>query len=97
MALSVEVIEKLSALITAAFGLVAAIAWNTAIQEVFKYFFGEQSSIPAMLGYAVFVTVLAVLFTVLIGNAAGKAKKASEKISEKIPMHKKSAEESKEE
>ena len=57
MALSVDVIEKLAALITAAFGLVAAIAWNTAIQEIFKYFFGEQSSIPAMLGYAIFVNI----------------------------------------
>ncbi|HJJ47829.1 MAG TPA: DUF5654 family protein [Methanocorpusculum sp.] len=86
MALSVEVIEKLSALITAAFGLVAAIAWNTAIQEIFKYFFGEQSSIPAMLGYAVFVTVLAVLFTIWIGVVAKKAKAVSEKVESKIPI-----------
>jgi Family of unknown function (DUF5654) len=28
-----EVIEKIAALITAAFGLVAALAWNEAIQE----------------------------------------------------------------
>lgn len=96
MALSVEVIEKLAALITAAFGLVAAIAWNTAIQEIFVYFFGEQSSIPAMLGYAVFVTILAVLFTIWIGIAANKAKAASEKIACKIPG-KKGKEEEKEE
>jgi len=35
-----DVIEKLAALITAAFGLVAALAWNTAIQEIFKRIFG---------------------------------------------------------
>ena len=49
MSFSLDVIDKLSALITAAFGLVAALAWNSAIQEIFKEVFGEQSSIPAML------------------------------------------------
>ena len=34
-----EVIEKLAALITAAFGLVAALAWNGAIQQSFKKIF----------------------------------------------------------
>ena len=62
MSFSLDVIDKLSALITAAFGLVAALAWNSAIQEIFKEVFGEQSSIPAMVGYAVFVTVIAVIF-----------------------------------
>ncbi|HJJ28601.1 MAG TPA: DUF5654 family protein [Methanocorpusculum sp.] len=97
MGLSVEVIEKLSALITAAFGLVAAIAWNTAIQEIFVYFFGEQSSIPAMLGYAVFVTILAVLFTIWIGIAANKAKAVSAKVGSKIPSRKGAEEEEKQE
>lgn len=83
MALSVDVIEKLAALITAAFGLVAALAWNTAIQEIFTTVFGEQSTIPAMLGYAVFVTILAVFFTVWIGFISNKAKKAAETASEK--------------
>jgi len=31
-----EVIEKIAALVTAAFGLVAALAWNGAIQAIFK-------------------------------------------------------------
>ncbi|MDO5844922.1 MAG: DUF5654 family protein [Methanocorpusculum sp.] len=85
MSLSVDVIDKLAALITAAFGLVAALAWNTAIQAVFTEIFGTQSSIPAMLGYAVFVTIIAVFFTVWIGFVSGKAK-------DKIPcnpLHKK--------
>ena len=73
MSFSLDVIDKLSALITAAFGLVAALAWNSAIQEIFKEVFGEQSSIPAMLGYAV-VTVIAVIFTLWIGFVSNKAK-----------------------
>lgn len=93
MALSVDVIDKLAALITAAFGLVAALAWNGAIQAVFAEIFGSQSSIPAMLGYAVFVTVLAVLFTVWIGAVSNKSKALAEKAScaaaEKLHLKKK--------
>lgn len=37
-----EVVDKLAALITAAFGLVAALAWNGAIQAVFKEVFGTR-------------------------------------------------------
>lgn len=74
MLFSVEVIDKLAALVTAAFGLVAALAWNSVIQEIFKTIFGEQSSIPAMVGYAVFVTVIAVIFTLWIGFVSNKAK-----------------------
>lgn len=70
-----EIIEKLAILITSAFGLVAALAWNSAIQEIFKRFFGESSSIMAMLGYAFIVTVVAVIATIWIGKMSEKFKK----------------------
>jgi len=69
-----EVIEKLAALITAAFGLVAALAWNGAIQAIFKSIFGEASSIAAMVIYAVVITLIAVWVTISIGKAVEKAK-----------------------
>ena len=69
-----EVIEKFSALITASFGLVAALAWNEAIQRIFKNSFGEQSSTPAMLVYAVIVTIIAFIITLWIGRLAEHAK-----------------------
>jgi len=72
--MKVEVIEKLAALITAAFGLVAALAWNGAIQAIFQKFFGESSSITAMLTYAIVVTIIAVIATIQIGKAQDKAK-----------------------
>lgn len=72
--MKLDIIEKLSALITAAFGLVAALAWNTAIQQIFKDIFGEASSIVAMLIYAILVTVIAVSATIWIGKVAEKAK-----------------------
>jgi hypothetical protein len=70
-----EVIDKLAALVTAAFGLVAALAWNGAIQAIFKKVFGTSEGMGPMLVYAVVVTIIAVLATIWVGKAAGKAKK----------------------
>ena len=70
-----EIIEKIAALATAAFGLVAALAWNDAIQTIFKKIFGDASSISAMIVYAVVITVIAVWVTIMIGRAASKASK----------------------
>jgi len=69
-----EVIEKIAALLTAAFGLVAALAWNGAIQAAFKTLFGDASTLWAMLIYAVVITIIAVLVTIWIGKIAEKAK-----------------------
>lgn len=65
-----QVVDKVAQLVTAAFGLVAALAWNTAIQETFKAAFGEARGLPAMFGYALVVTVVAVVTTVWIGRVA---------------------------
>jgi hypothetical protein len=70
-----EIIEKIAALATAAFGLVAALAWNEAIQAIFKKVFGDASSIGAMIVYAVVITIIAVWVTVVIGKAASKVNK----------------------
>jgi len=54
MSFKTEVIEKLAALITAAFGLVAALAWNGAIQGALQNSSSEnQSTLVAMFVYAV--------------------------------------------
>jgi len=70
-----EVIEKIAALITAAFGLVAALAWNGAIKAIFKQLFGTSEGIGPMLTYAIIVTIIAVIVTIWIGNVAEKSKK----------------------
>ncbi len=70
-----EIIEKMAALITAAFGLVAALAWNDTIRAIFKHYFGTADTIWGMLTYAVLVTILAVIVTIQIGKAAERAKK----------------------
>lgn len=74
-----EVIKAVAALITAAFGLVAALAWNTAIQEIFRLAFGDQSGVWAMISYAVIVTIIAVFVTIWIGKVAAKSGVKDEK------------------
>ena len=74
--MNAEVVEKLSALITAAFGLVAALAWNDAIKSLFQE--GAPLYFMAAYGpwvYAFLVTVLAVIAAIWIGRVAEKAKK----------------------
>ena len=74
MPLKGEVLEKLSALSTAAFGLVAALAWNSAIQAIFKEYFPVAEGITAMVTYAVVVTIIAVLVSIYIGRLKEQAK-----------------------
>jgi ABC-type uncharacterized transport system permease subunit len=75
MRMQAEVIEKIAALLTAAFGLVAALAWNGAILAIFKAIFGTSETIGALLVYAVVVTIIAVYATIKIGKIAEEAKK----------------------
>lgn len=67
-----QVIEKMAALLTAAFGLVAALAWNDAIRTLISRIFGEQTTLPAMFVYAIVVTVVAVIVTVWIGKLSAE-------------------------
>ena len=69
-----EVMDKVSELVTAAFGLVAALAWNGAIQAIFVAVFGSADNITAQLVYAVVVTIIAVLVTIWIGRMVGQSK-----------------------
>lgn len=69
-----DVIEKLAVLITTAFGLVAALAWNEAIKSLFieggwLYFLATRG--PWI--YAILVTILAVFASIWIGNISAKA------------------------
>jgi uncharacterized membrane protein YdjX (TVP38/TMEM64 family) len=69
-----EVIEKIAALITAAFGLVAALAWNDAIKAIFAQVFDSADALMPMIIYAVLVTIIAVIATIWIGKISEKAK-----------------------
>jgi hypothetical protein len=63
-----EVLETTLQLATAAFGLVAALAWNDAIQTLFASLFGEAADITAKFLYAGVVTLIVVLVTIRLGR-----------------------------
>ncbi|MBR6038116.1 MAG: hypothetical protein IKP53_05225 [Candidatus Methanomethylophilaceae archaeon] len=72
----VQLLETFAALITAAFGLVAALAWNEAIKAAVASVFNTGDELLGLVVYAVIVTILAVIMTLLIARALGKAKDA---------------------
>ncbi|MDD5567345.1 MAG: DUF5654 family protein [Patescibacteria group bacterium] len=70
--MSKEVLDKMVGLATSAFGLVAALAWNEAIQTLFKTVFGTASSIVSLFIYAIAITAIAVWITARLGKLSEK-------------------------
>lgn len=69
-----EVLEKMSSLSAAGFGIVAALAWNSAIQSLFAVFFPDQQSLVAKFAYAIGITIVVVIITTQLGRAARRLK-----------------------
>ena len=61
-------VETVASLITAAFALVAALAWNEAIKALIARFVDSSDDLMGMLIYAILVTIIAVVATVWIGK-----------------------------
>ncbi len=81
--LKLEIMDKIVALMTAAFGFVAALAWNEAISTLMVQWLGEgDDQVLGLLIYAVIVTIVAVIAIVLISRVYGKIK-AKEEAKEK--------------
>ena len=74
--LHVEVVRQMLTLSTSAFGLVAALAWNSVIQEfVNKYvkvWLPEGSGVISLLIYAIIITLLAVFVTLQLSRLSQK-------------------------
>ncbi|MGE0014814.1 MAG: DUF5654 family protein [Candidatus Methanomethylophilaceae archaeon] len=70
----VQVLETFATLITAAFGLVAALAWNEAIKKAIASVFSSDGELIGLFIYAIVVTSVAIIFTILIANSLKKAK-----------------------
>lgn len=60
-------------LATAAFGVVAALAWNAFITELVKQVLGVEGGLMGLLIYAVVVTVLAVTVITWLGKLAERS------------------------
>ncbi|MCL5958252.1 MAG: DUF5654 family protein [Chloroflexi bacterium] len=57
-------------LASAAFGVIAALAWNAAITELFNQVLGKTSGLVGLFIYAIIVTVIAVIVMVWLGRLA---------------------------
>lgn len=66
------IMETILALITTAFAFVAGEAWNSAIQKLIETFVGGGDALPSLFTYAIIVTIIAVIVTVLIARVAGR-------------------------
>jgi uncharacterized membrane protein YjjP (DUF1212 family) len=67
-----EVVATMISLASAAFGVVAALAWNTAITKTFSRFSGATAEIRALFIYAVLVTLTGVVVIVVLGRLAAR-------------------------
>ena len=66
------IMETILGLITTAFAFVAGLAWNDAIQKLIEQFIGTGDALPSLFTYAIVVTVVAVIVTVLLARVAAK-------------------------
>jgi len=71
-AIHVEVLKQMLTLATSGFGLVAALAWNSLIQEFvnsyIKKWLPGEAGIISLLIYAVIITVIAVFVTLQLSR-----------------------------
>jgi uncharacterized transporter YbjL len=71
----IMVLDTIAALMTAAFGLIAALAWNDAIGTTVRSVFTADPGVGLFI-YAIIVTVIAVIAVILIGRVIAKLKTA---------------------
>jgi Family of unknown function (DUF5654) len=63
-----QVMETIATLITTAFGLIAALAWNEAIKALITQYFPVGGGLTGLLIYAVIITIIAIIATILIAR-----------------------------
>ena len=66
-------IQTMISLASAAFGVVAALAWNSAITALVKQIFGAGGQIVSLFVYAVLITIIAVIVMVNLGKLAERS------------------------
>lgn len=74
ISIHIELLEQAQSLMTAGFALVAALAWNTAIQDLFKLLFPDQNSIIAKFLYAILITLIMIVVTRRLGKTISALK-----------------------
>ncbi len=67
-----QVGQTIATLITTAFGLIAALAWNDAIKAIINQYFQAGDGTMGILIYAILITIIAVVATLLIARFIAK-------------------------
>ncbi|MDR0777928.1 MAG: DUF5654 family protein [Methanomassiliicoccaceae archaeon] len=74
-----QLVETFATLMTAAFGMIAALAWNTAIKALIDEVFGTTgNALLPLFVYAIIITIIAVICIIIISRSLGKLKEAYE-------------------
>ena len=73
-----QLVETFATLMTAAFGMVAALAWNEAIKALIAEFFESDKTLVPLVVYAIIVTIVAVICILLIARTLGRLKESIE-------------------
>ena len=74
----IQLVETFATLMTAAFGMIAALAWNTAIKTLIDEIFDTGDTIIPLFVYAIIITVIAVICILLIARTLGRLKESME-------------------
>lgn len=83
--LHIEVLEKISTLVTTSLGLVAALAWNEVIKSAVSYVWPKpEGSLVAGFIYAVIITTIVVVAAVYLNRIIKLTKETEESIKEKL-------------
>jgi len=72
--LKIEILDRLTTLITAAFGFVAAFAWNETFKLLLDRVVSEDAELIVYFIYAIIITIVAVLLIISVARATAKAK-----------------------
>ncbi len=67
-----QILPTIATLMTTAFGLIAALAWNQAIQAIILQVLPKQSGILGLVIYAIIITIIAVIATISIARTISK-------------------------
>ncbi len=63
-------LQTMISLASAAFGVVAALAWNSAITALVRQIFGSGAQVISLFLYAIIITIIAVIVMVNLGRVA---------------------------
>jgi hypothetical protein len=82
-----EFVATVISLLTTALGVVAALAWNSALTKLFATYLGRRGQVVALFVYAIAITVIGVIVIIALGRFATRI--GAEPLEFKYPAAKK--------